>query len=37
MTEDIKKIFKKQGYSAVRIRDELRKMGVPPALINEVV
>jgi hypothetical protein len=29
--------LKKQGYGAVRIREELRKMGVPPALISEVV
>lgn len=29
--------LKKQGFGAVRIREELRKMGVPPALINEIV
>jgi hypothetical protein len=29
--------FAKQGFSAVRIRDELKKLGVPPALITEVV
>jgi hypothetical protein len=29
--------LKKQGYGAVRIREELRKMGVSPALISEVV